>query len=163
MAYQSPMGTPDEIMRLVGIIAAHMEWLELLLERAIAEIQEHDFYRVALLTNEISFSSKCDLILVYARVYEDKEPPLWKQFTVTIGKLRDAYSLRNAFVHAQWKRDIGTKQWGRAIVRIKGGKLTLSDEITELSELESAAQTIWDAGENFLRLCQSQGILRQVV
>jgi hypothetical protein len=49
--YQSPFGDiPDEYMRLVGIIAAHWERVELLLELAIARITQHEFHRVALLT-----------------------------------------------------------------------------------------------------------------
>jgi hypothetical protein len=73
--YQSPIGdTPDEHMRLVGIIALHWEWVEILLERAIADIMEHDFNRIALLTNNISFGDKCDLVLTYARVFEEPEP-----------------------------------------------------------------------------------------
>ncbi|WP_157100301.1 hypothetical protein [Rhodoplanes sp. Z2-YC6860] len=162
MKYESPMGIPDDIARLVGIIAAHMEWIELLLERAIAEIQEHDFYRIALLTNEVSLSSECDLILGYARVFEDKHQDIWKQFTGAIKQIRDAYSRRNEFVHAQWKRDKDTQKWGRAIVRIKGGKFTLSDEEIDIKELEAAANQIWNAGENFVKVLQDRGILTHI-
>jgi hypothetical protein len=161
MAYKSPMELPDDHMRLVGIISAHWEWVELILERAIAEIMEHKFSRVALLTNEISFSSKCDLVLVYARVYEDADPETWKLFTLAIKGLRDAYSLRNAFVHAQWKRDATSKVWGKAVVRTKGGKLTISDEPVPIEDLEAAATAIWDAGNGFTVLCQMHGVLLQ--
>jgi hypothetical protein len=157
--YQSPMGLPDEQMRLVGIIAAHWEWVELILERALAEIMEHQFARVALLTNQVSFSDKCDLVLVYARVYETTDPTTWSLFTKAIVALRNGYSLRNQFVHAQWKRDRKTAQWGKASIRTKGGKLTISDELVDIKSLEQAAEQIWDAGNNFTLLCRAHGVL----
>jgi hypothetical protein len=159
MAYKSPMGLPDEHMRLVGIIAAHMEWIELVLERAIAEIMEHKFPRIALLSNLVSFSDKCDLILAYARVFEEPNPETWKLFTKSIESLRAAYSKRNEFVHAQWKRDITTQQWGKAVLRTKGGRFTITDLPVEITALEQAAQSIWDAGENFVALCRAHGVL----
>ena len=71
--YQSPSGVlPNEHMRLVGIISAHWEWLEVLMERAIAEIMEHQYTRVALLTVNIGFKSKCDLLMTYARPFQQK-------------------------------------------------------------------------------------------
>jgi hypothetical protein len=150
---------PDEYMRLVGIIAAHWEWAELVLERAVAEVGMHDPDKVGLLTNEISFSSKCDLILAYARPFEDADPPTWKRFTLAIKRLRDAYSLRNAFVHAKWRHDRKTGEWGKSVVRVKGGKLSVYDASVELSELEHAAQETWDAGESFVNLCGEFGVL----
>jgi hypothetical protein len=159
MAYKSPMDDlPDEHMRMVGIISAHWEWIELILERAIAEIMEHPFPRVALLTNSISFYTKCDLILVYARVYEESHPDIWKQFTAAIIGLKTAYRGRNEFVHGTWKKDSATKVWGKAEVRTKGGKLTISDEEIPIKRMEKVAQDIWDAGTNFTLLCQMQGV-----
>lgn len=74
-------------MRLLGIISAHWEWLEMVLERAIAEIMEQKYSRVALLTGNIGFYAKCDLILVYARVFEKENPDTWKVFTLTVKSL----------------------------------------------------------------------------
>jgi hypothetical protein len=152
-------GLPDEHMRMVGIISAHWEWVELILERAIAEIMEHQFSRVALLAQNISFSNKCDLVLVYARVFEEVEPDTWKQFTIAIRDLRAAYGGRNEFVHAQWKRDQATKSWGKASIRTKGGKLTILDEIVPIKNMQKVAEQIWDAGANFTLLCQMHGVL----
>jgi hypothetical protein len=93
--YQSPIGdTPDEHMGLVGIIALHWEWVEFQLERAIADTMGHELSHIALLTNNISFGNKCDLILTYARVFEEAEPEIWKRFTKSIERLRKAYTGR---------------------------------------------------------------------
>jgi hypothetical protein len=159
-AYRSPMeGLPDEHMRMVGIISAHWEWVELILERALAEVMEHEFHRVALLAQNISFSSKCDLILIYARVFEVQAPETWKLFTLAIKDLREAYGARNEYVHAQWKRDRETQAWGKASVRTKGGKLAISDESVPIQKMYDAAQQIWDAGTNFTLLCRAHGVL----
>jgi hypothetical protein len=89
--YQSPIPLPDEHMRLLGIIAAHWEWIELILERAIAEVMEHKWSRVRLLTVDIGFRSKCDLLKVYARPFETEEPASWQEFNKIIKGLEEAY------------------------------------------------------------------------
>ena len=160
MAYKSPMdGLPDEHMRLVGIISAHWEYVELLLERAIAEVMGRKYSDIALLTGNIGFYQKCDLILVYARVFEEPEPETWKRFTGAIKELKDAYPDRNQYVHAKWKRDITTRAWGKSSIRTKGGKLTISDVSVQCEDLEKAAARIWNAAEAFLALCQEHGVL----
>ncbi len=158
--YQSPIvDTPDEHMRLVGIIALHWEWVEIVLERVLADVMEQDFSSIALLTNNVSFRDKCDLILTYARVFEEPEPETWKRFTKSITRLKDAYSGRNQFIHAQWRRDKTTKEWGRSVVRTRGGKLTLLEETVLIGDMEKVAQEIWDAAEEFTQLCQARGVL----
>jgi hypothetical protein len=159
--YQSPIPLPDEHMRMVGIIAAHWEWIELILERSIAEIMEQQHHTVGLLTANISFGSKCDLILVYARVFEKDQPQVWKEFTTAIEALGGAYMKRNTYVHAKWKRDRSTLEWGITTVRTRGGKLTASDNPVSVNELVDAAQSIFDAGERFTALVQRFGILVQ--
>ena len=136
---------------MVGIISAHWEWVELILERAIAEIMEHPFPRVALLTNSISFYTKCDLILVYARVYEKTEPDTWKQFTSAILALKTAYRGRNEFVHGMWKRDADTGVWGKAEVRTKGGKQQSLTRSYQLKEWEKQPKTFGKQAQTLQR------------
>ena len=94
--YQSPIAAlPDEHMRMVGIISTHWEWVELILERAVAKVMEHDPNRVAALTTNIGFHQKCDLILAHARVFQQNDPPKWRVFTDCIESLRNAYAARN--------------------------------------------------------------------
>jgi hypothetical protein len=66
---------------------------------------------------------------------------------------------RNTYVHAKWKRDRSTLEWGKMTVRTRGGKLTTSDDPVSVDELVDAAQSIFDAGERFTALVQRFGIL----
>jgi hypothetical protein len=159
--YQSPSRVlPDEHMRLVGIISAHSEWLELLMERAIAEIMEHEYIRVALLTTNIGFRSKCDLLMAYARPFQtENQPENWKEFISILEQIKTAYTLRNTYVHVQWKIGEKTRQIGRAAVRTQGGKFGIIDEPGPIDRLNDAAQAIWDVSEPFLRFCQRFGVL----
>ena len=158
--YLSPMdGLPDEHMRMVGVISAHWEYLEILLERAIADTMGRDYYEVQLLTENVSFTNKCDLVLIYARPFEKTEPDEWKKFTLARAELKAAHGARNEYVHAQWKQDRTTKVWGKSSVRTKGGKLVISDNAVDIEDMNKAAQQIWDAAIKFLALCQSHGVL----
>jgi hypothetical protein len=159
--YQSPSDAlPDEHMRLIGIISAHWEWLELLMERAIAEIMEHEFTSVALLTTNIGFRSKCELLMAYARPFKtENQPENWKEFISILDQIKAAYALRNTFVHAKWKIDQTTRQIGLASVRTAGGKFGIVDEHVPINRLNDAAQAIWGVSERFLRFCQGFGVL----
>jgi hypothetical protein len=146
--YRSPFSVlPDEHMRLVGIIAAHWEFLDVMLQRTLAEVMEHDHGRIALLTESIPFRAKTELLMAYARPLQEREPQLWDEFTKVHSGLQTAYGLRNRYVHARWKAGALPELPMRVVTRIAGGKFTLADEETSVRELEVAAQTLWEAGE----------------
>jgi len=138
--YQSTFAYPDEHMRLLGIIAAHWETVEHLLGIAVAQVMEHEPGRVAILTANIGFHQKCDIILAYARHFKETDQPEWSKFNQTITTLKDAYSARNKFIHAKWHVVDG--QIRRTEVRTRGGKFTIADEPTPISEMNAVAQQI---------------------
>jgi hypothetical protein len=157
--YHSPFGFPDEHMRLIGIITAHWEHVENFIEAAVAKIMELDPNRIRLLTMNISFHPKTDLLLAYARaafLRESDTDPRWTAFNELVKELRNAYSARNRYVHAKW--DFQNETMFRYDVRTKGGKLTIEQEITTTTELAEAAQQILDAGEHFMNFLAAQGI-----
>lgn len=156
--YVSPFNLPDEHMRIVGIIAAHWECLDFMLQRAVAFVSMHDFYRVHLLTDNIGFRTKVDLLMAYARPFQDAEPDIWKEFTRAFDAVKTAYACRNAYVHAKWSVGQSPDLPTRNVARINGGKLVILSEPTPLSELEKAAQLIFDAGEQFVTLFQKMGM-----
>lgn len=156
--YKSPIGEmPDEHMRMVGVISTHWEWVEMLLERAVAEIMEfEDFNRVAPLTTNITFHPKCDIILAYSRHFQTENPPEWAKFNNAITQLRNAYSKRNLYVHGKWKLEDGPRI---TEVRTRGGKFTIRDEKVDIQEMNAAAQEIINAGDAFLGVVQPYGVL----
>lgn len=145
--YQSPFKLPDEHMRLVGVTAAHWECLNLVLERIVAFVTMNEFRRVAVLTRNVPFGTKIDLILAYARPYQSSNPVLWKEFNDAIQQLRHANNIRNEYVHATWvveKEGELPKRWK---LSTKNGKLIDDYAEVKIDELEKAAQFIYDAGE----------------
>lgn len=85
--YISPFNLPDEHMRLVGIISAHWEFVDTFLQQAIAFVSEHEFQRVALLTDNLGFRTKIDFLMAYARPLQNDDPKLWKEFTTNFSAI----------------------------------------------------------------------------
>lgn len=156
--YQSPKPLPDEHMRLVGIVATHWEWVEVTLQRTVAEAMGLKYGEVALLNENISFHAHCDLLMIYARPLEKTAPASWDEFTAVHTDLKNAYTARNKYVHAKWMvySDAPIK---RTDVRTRNGKLSIVDQPTTEIEIASAAQQIWDAGERLKVWAQGFGLL----
>lgn len=145
-------------MRLLGIIATHWEWVELILEKAVAEIMSFELERVNLLTANIGFHAKCGLILVHAAQIKQAEPATYKEIASSITELKNAYTERNKYIHSKWNIENGVLL--RHELRTKNGKLVIAREPTDEKELCSAAQQIYDAGDTFIRLHQRFGMFQ---
>jgi hypothetical protein len=158
--YQSPFRYPDEHMRLLGIIAAHWEAVEVVVDVILAKTMRHEHGRVGLLTSHISFANKMDLLTIFVRdAYGlESENPTWKEFNKTKERMSKAYGLRNKYVHGQWDLNPETGGLARRDIRIKGGKLDLGDEEATEEKMAAAAQEITDAGEQFVVLFDRLGI-----
>ena len=127
-AYASPMKLPDEYMRLVGIIAAHWEFVEqITLTRAIAGMMELDYNQVALLLANVGFQSKVDLLVVHTAPLKDTDKPAWERITSALGGIREAYGMRNTYVHAVWNFEIDPATPHIRVIRTKNGKLRMGD------------------------------------
>lgn len=168
MPYKSPIPKlPDKHMRLVGIIAAHWEHAERVVERALAAIMKLEWDRVDMLLVNIPFRAKCDLITAHARVLEQRDPRTqkksseWVEFNKTMDGLKAAYALRNKYVHATWDATIPRKLIRRTL-RTKGGRIDSGGEAVTVKEMERAAHIIVKATVAFVRWCRKYDIeLRQ--
>ena len=157
--YKNPINIPDEHMRMVGIIAAQWEWIELTLERTITEIMGLDINRVGVLTTNLGFQTKCDIILLHVRPAKESDNPTWRRFTKVYEGLKEAQKLRSKFVHAIWEpgeNDIPI----RNAVTTTGKKLTVDEQPTPIEELYEVAETIWKNGEEFASLMQEFDLLQ---
>lgn len=156
------MPLSDEHMRLIGIIAAHWEAVDATLQRAISDVMELPFDRAALLTGTVSFGDKINILMIYGRhaFKEENHKDLWKEFTGSIEDLRKANELRNTYVHSGWTAGDAPDLPIRSVVDIRRGKLTIIDRPTPITELESAAEQIYEAGETFSKFLQKFGLLQ---
>lgn len=160
--YESPIQLSDEHMRLIGIIAAHWEAVDVTMQRAICEIMELPFGRTALLAAGISFGDKINILLIYGRhAFEnDNHMPVWKEYAKLIERLREANNLRNRYVHSGWSPGKTSELPIRSVVDIRRGKLTVVQEETTVEELEDVAQKIYEAGDAFIEFLQRFDLLQ---
>jgi hypothetical protein len=154
--YESPLNLPDEHMRLVGIIAAHWEAFDIVIQRSVAEVLSLKFDDVIMLTESLSPTAKLDILLTHARELPKEE---WKRFERTLARTKKAYSLRNAYVHSKWVGETDELPI-RISLRTRGGKLVTVNEPVEMSDLVRTAQEIHEAGEQFTLLFQEYGLLK---
>src|SRR5262245_42666040 len=146
--YRSPMShLSDAHMRMVGIISAHWEFLDVTIQRALAEIMLDKLSRLAPLTENIPFRSKMDLLMAYARCLQDEAPQLWAEFAKIDGEVQAAYGLRNKYVHARWKAGETPEVPIRVVTRTSGGRFTVAHEPTPISEMEDAAKALHEIGQ----------------
>src|SRR6478672_2415248 len=129
--YRSPFThLPDDHMRLVGIIAFHWQALDLTLQRTIAEVGDHTLDRVGLFTDNLSFRTKMDLLMSFARDFQTEDPRLWKEFIQVVELVTKANNLRNTYVHALWKEGSSPDLPKRAAVHVRNGRFTKIDDPT---------------------------------
>ena len=158
--FKNPFNIPDEHMRMVGIIACQWEHIEKTLEHTVAESMGHKPSRVGLLTMNIGFHTKCELILAYARAFEKEEPLTWKLFTSSIEHLHTCQKIRSEFVHASWhENETDREKPLRLILSTRGKRLTYEERSTNIQELYDAAETLDKYASSFILLMQECGLL----
>ena len=157
--YRSPFNLPDQHMRLVGIIAAHWESIDVILQRGIADAMDVPLPDIRLLTENLSVAAKIDLITAKAREILPKDQ--FKDFNKVIGLVQAAYGQRNAFVHAKWSENgAKPKEPWRISVRTKGGRISIVQKPTPVGELVAAATAIFSAGDELTNLFLRHGMLQ---
>lgn len=160
MAYSSPLPLPDEHMRMVGIIAAHWEWLErVIVDNAVAEVMELKHDRIAVLLTNMNLHSKRDVLAVYAAPLKSQHPDLHKTLSNALSAVLDAYAERNKFVHATWQFG-ESGELLRFELRTKNGKFVCADHPAPINELEEAADKIVNAGSQLIAALQPFGLLK---
>ena len=157
--YECPFPVPEEHLRMVGVIAAQWEWIERVLEEAIAGVMEHDHGRVAMFLANISFSDKCDLFLAHARPFQEKAPAEYQEISMVLQNLRQARGKRNAYVHCTWKGGSEPDAPVRASIRTKGGALRVEETPVTTIDMYVAAKEIWDAGHGLAKLVRKYDLI----
>jgi hypothetical protein len=158
--YRSPFPfLADEHMRLVGIIAFHWETIDLTMQRVIAEVMGFTLGQVGLFTDNISFRTKQDMLMSYARHLQTEAPELWQEFTQAMEAVKKANTLRNTYVHAKWHDGPQPGTPTRTAVHTRDGRFTLVDEPVPIADLEKAADDIFKAGEKLLTFFQKFDVM----
>lgn len=155
--YQSPFNLPDEHMRLVGLIAAHWEYVDFFMNTIVAWITKHPQEKVYLFTSNLSFRTKMDLLKAYTSPIKSYDKKTWKEAEEIYNSLEKANNLRNDYVHATWSIVEGDNIPRRFVVRLKNGKLIHSYSNVPVSELEKATVYIHDTGVAMCNFFQKRG------
>jgi hypothetical protein len=141
-------------------IAAHWEMLDIVLQRTLAEVMEHDHTRVALLTENIPFRIEERTPDGLHSPLKEEEPTLWDEFTRFHADLQAAYGKRNRYVHARWKEGHHPGLPIRVVARSAGGRFIIADEETCICEMEDAAQFIHATGNRLVAFFQKFDLLK---
>lgn len=157
--YRSPKPLPDEHMRLVGIIAAHWQYVDLMIQRAVAEVMNRTLDDVCVLTENVGFQVRMDILMAYARPARDEFKDVWEEFTAMSNDVRDANELRNTYVHAAWTFEPDEPLPVRHAIRVRRGRIDVEDLPVTADELADAADRIWKAGERFTNFFRRVGML----
>lgn len=156
--YKSPFNLPDEHMRMVGIIAAHWECFELVLNRAVAFVTDNEYGKIIILSKYMGLHSKLDLILAYGEQIKVEDPDLYKEFKQTIHKIRNVNSMRNTFVHAVWHMEEDELIPSKWDLRLRNGKLNESFDVVPIENLENTAKELYEAGDVFTQMMIKVGM-----
>ena len=159
--YQSPFEYPDEPMRLLGIIAAHWEAVELILEQAVAAVMSLNPPRVALLTANINSNNKIDILTAHVRdafQTKTKNDAIWSEYTAILEKIKAAQTARNNFIHSKWHADKTTGRFTRNKLRTLGGKVQITKEIVSPETLAAIAQEICNVATVLIEFLERQGV-----
>lgn len=149
---------PNDYFLLIGQIAAVWSRAEYILQCTVVSlICELDQSGGMMLTANIGYQSRCDLLRSYWSAAGPEDELIVKEWKAMLNLLKDAYARRNAFVHGLWANDEPSLVPRRLVLRPKG-RLTLESVVTETSDGEAALQMILMAEAELLRLADSMHV-----
>jgi hypothetical protein len=156
-----PLGMPKEYYLMIGVISAQWETIEQLLEDTVADMLGIRRASVGLLTPNIGFRSKIEIILAVGRkAFEETLPINWKHLKKSLERIQKAYLLRNTYVHARWVEPNGDVAV-RRVVRTDSGRATIDLVPTNIHEMADAVSEILATREEFARLLETFGVANE--
>ena len=157
MSYTAkPAHLSDPILRNMGLVTASWGVLEAHLEFLILKHQDIALNTGLLLTANLSFRAKADLLLTFAaeKAFADDENSKLKTLVREAERL---YGKRNMVAHCAW---LSTDN--QSVAKVMGvrtrGKLVVSDDEVSVSELQLIADNIHALGADLLDFMERNGI-----
>ena len=157
MSYTAkPAHLSDPILRNMGLVTASWGVLEAHLELLILRHQEINLSTGLLLTANLSFRAKADLLLTFAaeKAFADDQNIKLKTL---VRKAERLYGKRNMVGHCAWFRTDNP-----LVAKVRGvrtrGKLVVTDEEVSVNELQLIADDIHALGAALLDFMEYNGI-----
>ncbi len=151
-----PAHLSDPILRNMGLVTARWGVLEAHLEFLILRFQEIDLNTGLLLTANLSFRAKADLLLTFAaeKGFADDENSKLKTLVREAERL---YGKRNMVAHSAWFPTDNP-----LVAKVRGirtrGKLVVTDDEISANDLQAIADEIHALGADLLDFMDRNGI-----
>ncbi len=146
MTDQDEWPLPSAFLECIGTIAVLWSAIEIQMEVALLRIQEINLSTGMVVSSELGFRSKCNLLLTAANeqggIKSEAEAKALKNI---LKRIQDAYPKRNNAVHPLWIRTEDPNVATRKGIRAKG-RLRVVDEPVKLEDLATDAREIAQIG-----------------
>ena len=147
-----------EFLAQIGLIAAQWSAIEVAMELAILKIQEIDLSTGLVLTSEIGFRQRYNLLMTFANEPGGIEPKTEADTLKRILKrIWNAYPKRNAAVHPLWVATDDPLIAKRMGIRAKG-RLRVISESVSLDDLIKDAEEIRQIGGYLSAFMERNGL-----
>ncbi len=148
----------DRHLRAIGLIAVIWSGIEQAMEIAICGLYSIDLNRGLVLTANIGFRSRVDLLRILAKngAIRDK-----RDAAICLGlltRIEKAYVTRNEAVHGGWGPSPDPTKARRMSIRARGSQLRCVSEDVSAEELEASVQKIGILGADFTDLVDRLGL-----
>lgn len=141
-----PQDLPDHFYYNIGQIAAKWSAIEAELEFIILDAYEIKQENGLIISSQLGYRAKTDLIRVLLNWKADHEPPKDKELFDLMAKVDEAYGRRNATVHSIWRGSDDPNIAYRTSIRAKGKLKYGSDPVT-IEELEADVEALRALGK----------------
>lgn len=150
-----PLG--DKILRNIGLVTTSCSALEALMEFAILRQQEMDLSSGMVVTANLGFWSRWNLLMTFANEGAFKPEDECIALKRILNDIKDAYGLRNGVVHPVWSATNSPDIANRKTIRVKG-RLKVVDEPLSVDEIQAIADQILSAGAALLAFMEKHGL-----
>ena len=136
---------PDPFYYNIGQIAAKWSAIEAELEFIILDAYEINQNNGLILSSQLGYRAKIELIRVLLNWKADHELQKSKEMFDLVAKVDEAYGRRNATVHSVWRGSAEPNIASRTSIRAKG-KLKYGSEPVTIEELEADVEALRTLG-----------------
>lgn len=139
----------DPILIHMGLVISFWGALEHQMEFLILHNQEISVGRGLLLTTNLSYRSKSDILRTFANEDDDLPKEERDILKSVVNRANQLYGIRNMIAHAQWM-PTDDPQKARVMSVRTTGKLRLLDKDVDVEELKCCAKELRDLGAELI-------------
>jgi hypothetical protein len=142
----------DEHLSAIGAVVVVWSLVEMAMETAICGLYEISTDRGMVLTANIGFRSRVDLLRILATKGAIANADHARDMVEILSRIEKGYAERNAVAHGWWSGTRHPKIARRMSIRAKGRRLVCSDEKVPIGQLLATRDRLDDLRRDFSAL-----------